>query len=357
MTADGEHPVPESVQALDRRPPRHLPPTGRSCSRTPPCIGKVFWVGALAAMGGASRIEVVQTACTRSSAGRCCAASAGRRSRGEVEYAFRHVLVRDVAYGQIPRAQRAEKHEAAAGWMRATAGDRASDVAELLAYHYEQALSLATTAGLDEMVGRLRPRALEALEMAGARAMSLDSRKAYQFYRRALELSVPGSEHGRLLIEVVRSGSGNFGGSGQLESAEGTAMLVQAVEAVRASGDTLALGRALTMQSRYLWFHGDTEGIPRAAVGSDQGPRDAPGRHELADAYAEMAGRDLMAGRMRSGRDLADKALELADAVGAKDVYARTLQFRGTFRIALDGDDVGGLKGPAPGPRPRYRDR
>ena len=229
--------------------------------------------------------------------------------------------------------------------MRATAGDRASDVAELLAYHYEQALSLATSAGLDEMVGRLRPRALEALEMAGARAMSLDSRKAYQFYRRALELSVPGSsEHGRLLLDVLRSGSGNFGGSGQLESAEGTAMLVQAVEAVRASGDTLALGRALTMQSRYLWFHGDTEGSRAPLSEAIKVLETLPVSHELADAYAEIAGRDLMAGRMLSGRDLADKALELADAVGAKDVYARALQFRGTFRIALDGDDVGGLR-------------
>ena len=36
---------------------------------------------------------------------------------GETEYAFRHALVRDVAYEQIPRAQRAEKHRRAAEWI------------------------------------------------------------------------------------------------------------------------------------------------------------------------------------------------------------------------------------------------
>ena len=47
----------------------------------------------------------------RRSSGR---SSSGRERRSavadETEYAFRHVLVRDVAYGQIPRARRAEKH-------------------------------------------------------------------------------------------------------------------------------------------------------------------------------------------------------------------------------------------------------
>ena len=53
---------------------------------------------------------------------------------GETEYAFRHVLVRDVAYGQIPRAGAAEKHRRAAEWIEALG--RPEDHAELLAHHY-----------------------------------------------------------------------------------------------------------------------------------------------------------------------------------------------------------------------------
>ena len=111
---------------------------------------------------------------------------------------------------------------------------------------------------------------------------------------------MPGSpEHGRLLIGVVRSGSGNFGGSGQLESAEGTAMLVQAVEAVQ------GLRRHPRTRSR----PDDAVPIPlvpRRYRRSREAPlseaiavlETLPVSHELADAYAEIAGRDLMAGRM-----------------------------------------------------------
>ena len=38
---------------------------------------------------------------------------------GEAAYVFRHVLVRDVAYSQIPRRRRADMHRLAAGWMEA----------------------------------------------------------------------------------------------------------------------------------------------------------------------------------------------------------------------------------------------
>ena len=52
---------------------------------------------------------------------------------GETEYAFRHLLVRDVAYGQIPRPARAEKHRQAAEWIASLR--RPEDHAETLAYH------------------------------------------------------------------------------------------------------------------------------------------------------------------------------------------------------------------------------
>ena len=43
---------------------------------------------------------------------------------GETQYVFLHLLVRDVAYGQIPRAQRAEKHRLAAEWIQSLTPDR-----------------------------------------------------------------------------------------------------------------------------------------------------------------------------------------------------------------------------------------
>src|SRR5919201_771755 len=72
-----------------------------------------------------------------------------RRSsvEGETEHSFAHLLVRDVAYSQIPRAVRAERHRAAAGWIESLG--RSEDRAELLAHHYLAALELGAAAGAD----------------------------------------------------------------------------------------------------------------------------------------------------------------------------------------------------------------
>ena len=53
------------------------------------------------------------------------------------------MLVRDVAYAQIPRAGRAEKHRLAADWIDSLGADRAEDRAEMLAHHYGAALEFA----------------------------------------------------------------------------------------------------------------------------------------------------------------------------------------------------------------------
>ena len=100
-------------------------------------LGKTFWRGAL---GDGDDVEARLRALQRKEFVR-----RERRSAvaGESEYAFAHLLVRDVAYAQIPRADRAEKHVRAARWIESLAGDRGEDLAELLAHHYLAALELA----------------------------------------------------------------------------------------------------------------------------------------------------------------------------------------------------------------------
>ena len=89
---------------------------------------------------------------------------------GETQYAFLHALVRDVAYGQIPRAQRVDKHRLAAEWIEALSSERSEDRAEMLAHHYREALALAFAAGVDATTLRAPARAalVEATERANA---------------------------------------------------------------------------------------------------------------------------------------------------------------------------------------------
>src|SRR5262249_25620967 len=66
----------------------------------------------------------------------------------DAEYAFRHVLLRDVAYGQIPRGARGEKHQRGATWIESLG--RPEDHAEMLAHHYLRALQYTTAAGRED---------------------------------------------------------------------------------------------------------------------------------------------------------------------------------------------------------------
>ena len=67
---------------------------------------------------------------------------------GDDQYSFAHTLVRDVAYSQIPRAERAEKHRRAAAWIESLG--RPDDHAELRAHHYVSALEALPAASDDE---------------------------------------------------------------------------------------------------------------------------------------------------------------------------------------------------------------
>jgi class 3 adenylate cyclase/energy-coupling factor transporter ATP-binding protein EcfA2 len=60
------------------------------------------------------------------------------RMQGEDEYAFKHGLIRDVAYATLPRAARREHHAAVAAFLEDAAGF-AADSAAILAYHWRAA--------------------------------------------------------------------------------------------------------------------------------------------------------------------------------------------------------------------------
>ena len=111
---------------------------------------------------------------------------------GEAEYGFWHLLVRDVCYAQIPRAARAARHRAAAAWLERKAGERAEDLADVLAYHYLSALELARAAGQAEEAEELEASAIRYLALAGERALALDVERAEASLARALALAPAG---------------------------------------------------------------------------------------------------------------------------------------------------------------------
>ena len=107
-------------------------------------VGRGFWLGALESMNGSTRRELEERlhALARKEFVR-----RERRSsvEGDVEFTFLHALLRDVAYGQIPRTGRAERHERAAAWIDSLGGGE--DRTDMLAHHYLEAVRLRHETG------------------------------------------------------------------------------------------------------------------------------------------------------------------------------------------------------------------
>jgi class 3 adenylate cyclase len=95
--------------------------------------------------------------------------------RGPGHFAFRHQLIRDVAYSSLPRRERVLLHERAAGEIATHAGGRFAELAELRAFHLSEAAALEPSPERSE---RACEALLEAAEIAvrrgaGGRALEL----------------------------------------------------------------------------------------------------------------------------------------------------------------------------------------
>jgi class 3 adenylate cyclase/tetratricopeptide (TPR) repeat protein len=198
-----ELPLPETVQGIIAARLDALLAEEKSLLQTAAVMGKVFWLGAVTQICGLDRHTAEQRLHALE---RKDFVQRARRTSvaDEAEYTFLHVLVRDVAYGQIPRGLRAEKHGLAAGWI-ASLG-RTEDHAEMLAHHYLSALELRRAAGQPSDAA-LAERALASFRHAGDRAFSLNANgSACRFYEAALQLAPPGStERAQLLFELGRT--------------------------------------------------------------------------------------------------------------------------------------------------------
>ena len=324
---DGETAVPESVQALIAARLDTLSPERKSLLQDASVLGKVFWAGALAEMGDRDPAEVEQELheLARKELVRPSRTSS---MEGEAEYGFWHALVRDVAYGQIPRAGRVERHQRAAGWIEARAGERVEDLADVLAYHYEAALDLARASGQAEKTVELERATVRYLALAGERALGLDTERAEQTLSRALALCPPGHPDRALMLERWAHAAEH---QGRLHEAREA--LEQAIAGHRASGDHLAEGRSLTRLHTTLARLGDSHANEPLMEAIRLLEAEPPGQ-DLANAYARQAGLGIVSGAYEEAIAAADKALAFAVRLGLPEP-AYALGMRGCARGSL----------------------
>ncbi len=109
---------------------------------------------------------------------------------GEREIAFKHVLIRDVAYEMLSKAARARKHAEVASFILDRAGGSAEGTVGLVAEHYARAASFAADSHLPAAeLAELREQAIRYGEVAGDAAAALYSnREALAYYESAAGL-------------------------------------------------------------------------------------------------------------------------------------------------------------------------
>jgi tetratricopeptide (TPR) repeat protein len=175
--------IPDTLQALIAARIDHLPPGEKELLQGAAVMGRIFWKGALAELvlegtdidpllEDLHRREIVLPE-TRSSIS------------GQEAFKFKHVLIREVAYGGLSKAARAGYHQRFAEWLRKHAGE---ELLEVRAYHLDHATAL-----LAELDGsppeKLATEAAAALEEAGRRALAREANAtARKLLVRAVEL-------------------------------------------------------------------------------------------------------------------------------------------------------------------------
>ena len=319
-------PLPETVHAIIAARLDGLPAEEKAALQDLSVLGRVGWVGALAAVSGRTRAEV--EACLERLAAKEFLYRAGRASMaGEREYGFRHVLVCEVAYGQIPRLERADKHRRAAAWLESLAAERS----ELLAHHYGRALELASAAG--QATGDLAERARLALRDAGDRVSGLGAHvTAARYYTRALAIWPPDDPE-RPDLEL-RAGEAYCLGEGTGED-----LLKRARDGLLAMGDR---GRAAEAEARlgqlaYAKGQERSSHLDRALALV----ADAPPSHSKAVVLSHGMMHLLVADRNADALQVAREGLAMARSLGDRDVEAAALGTIGAARVNLG--DPGGI--------------
>ncbi len=324
--------LPESVQAIIAARLDTLEDAERAFVQDAAVVGRTAWIGAIAAIADRPAWELAELlhALERKQLLR-----RARRSTvaGGVEFTFSHALTHEVAYNQIRRTERADKHEHAAGWIERLAGER-DDKAELLAHHYTTALHLRTQTGED--TADLARRARAALAEAGRQAEAVNAHTAAAGHLEAALALTPADDpaRARLLLDLGTT-RWRVGDADE-------ATLQAALDAQVAAGDWEAAAEATVLFTKWLEdYSADSDRVDALLADAAEQAARVP-YAPVASVIAERQTYRLYGtGRVAESLRVADAAILRADAAGDVEGAALLRMRRGYART-----EAGDLSGP-----------
>jgi class 3 adenylate cyclase len=328
-----ELPLPESIHGLIAARIDALSGEEKAVLEDAAVIGKVFWAGSVGALtrDGRQAVDDVLHALERKEF-----VQRERRSAvaGESQYTFRHGLVREVAYGQIPRARRADKHRVAASWIESLG--RPEEHAELLAHHYLSALDFARAAGRD--LGVLAVQARDALREAGDRAFALNAAQgAARFYRAALELRPDDDERPELLFALGRAEE-------PFDDVTARGTLREARDGLLALERPGRAAEADVLLADIHWRHGDADEARSHLESAAALVANTPPSPSKAFVVSQISRFHMLASRNDEALRFGAEALAMADELGLEEIRADALNNMGAAQTQQGGSGEVELK-------------
>jgi class 3 adenylate cyclase/tetratricopeptide (TPR) repeat protein len=314
--------IPDTLQALIAARIDHLPPGEKAILQRAAVIGRTFWPGAVAHL--ADDEEDLRPLLDDLLRREFLLPEQRSTITGEEAFRFKHVLIREVAYGGLSKTARASHHQRFAEWLGERAGD---ELLEVRAYHLDQATGL-----LAELDGsapeELSTRAAEALEKAGKRALA---REANATARRLLLRSVELEPTLNRRYQAARAAwrMSDF----PVVSAEMDEVYKDAVEA----GDRAVQSRALAAIAEVTLLRsadvGEAERIARRAL---EVADEDESRIDALDILGTIA---WWRGRLTESEALVEEQLEIARRLGRQDIESEALlSLAGIYTARRDAD-------------------
>ncbi|HKS99156.1 MAG TPA: adenylate/guanylate cyclase domain-containing protein [Rugosimonospora sp.] len=335
-TTDGSEapPMPDNVHAVIANRLDLLDQPDRSILQAAAVVGREFWPGAVAAAVGRP-VEAVEWALRRLEQRDLIQELGTSTMAGQLEYRFRHVLVRDVCYQRLPRAERVARHQRTADWLEAVSGGRQTDLAEVLANHRWAAHEIARTLGGDP--APFAPPARAAMFKAARRAYALHALDtAAQWVERARGLKLdddPALDLFAAELEFYRDSDGFLAGGGAQR-------LTMLADTLSGGGDRAAAAHAYTLLGTAAWTRADRGATLRYLDRAVELYDGLPDTEEKASALLELARVHMLNFELEPAIAAADTAAEMAERLGLVEVHANSCITLATGRYAT-GDPEG----------------
>ncbi len=321
--------MPQTVQAVISNRLDLLDATDRAVLQAAAVVGTQFWPGAVAAALNTST-DVVIRSLQRLQQRDLVSEHAASVMAGQLEYGFRHVLVRDVCYQRLPRTERVSRHQRTADWLERVSDNRTTDLTEVLANHRWAAHEIARTLGMDTAAYAGAARA--ALHQSARRAYALHALEAAtSSVERALSIKLeedPSLELFAAELALLRDGDSFLDNGGLSRLKDLSATLIR-------MGDSGGAARAQTLLGMAAWQRADRAAALSYLDEAVARYETMPESLEQAEALLELARVHMMNFESTPAIAAAEAAADIADRLSLAEVHANARITSATARFMI----------------------